>query len=572
MIVFEYIKYKNLLASGNYWTEISLNSKPNTCIIGKNGHGKSTLLDALCFVLFGKAFRNIPKASLVNSINQKNCVVEIGFSTNNKSYKIVRGIKPNIFEIYCNGVMIEQESNVKDYQEFLEKSVLKFNFKSFTQIVILGSASFVPFMQLSPADRRIIIEDLLDIQIFTTMNNIIKNKMSLNKESILENKSKVDLLEQQYRLEKLRFDGMNKDNTDRINGLKDDIKNIMVKIEGSKEKLKLFEDRVKELDGYLTGKKDVENLIYSHTKNESVIENNISTIKKELKFLTSNDTCPTCKQSIDDKFKNDKIETLNLKIKELTDKLETEKSNILKYKKLMDGFREIEGKIQKNKVSMASIKTSILEGENYIKKINSQIKSLQKVVDDDVKDEKVLNEIMVEIESEQKNYKKLLSERQYFDTISMLLKDSGIKTQIIKQYLPLINKIVNKHLVALDFFVNFNLDDNFKETIKSRHRDDFVYNNFSEGEKSRINLSLLFAWREIAKLKNSNHTNLLILDEIFDSSLDNIGIDYLLNILQSTEGVNNFIISHKGDVLFDKFDRVIEFEKKKNFSKMKVLQ
>jgi predicted nucleic acid-binding Zn-ribbon protein len=379
-------------------------------------------------------------------------------------------------------------------------------------------------------------------------------------------------LEQQYRLEKLRFDGMNKDNTDRINGLKDDIKNIMVKIEGSKEKLKLFEDRVKELDGYLTGKKDVENLIYSHTKNESVIENNISTIKKELKFLTSNDTCPTCKQSIDDKFKNNKIKTLNLKIKELTDKLETEKSNILKYKKLMDGFREIEGKIQKNKVSMASIKTSILEGENYIKKINSQIKSLQKVVDDDVKDEKVLNEIMVEIESEQKNYKKLLSERQYFDTISMLLKDSGIKTQIIKQYLPLINKIVNKHLVALDFFVNFNLDDNFKETIKSRHRDDFVYNNFSEGEKSRINLSLLFAWREIAKLKNSNHTNLLILDEIFDSSLDNIGIDYLLNILQSTEGGNNFIISHKGDVLFDKFDRVVEFEKKKNFSKMKVLQ
>lgn len=568
MIIFECIRYKNLLSSGNYWTEIQLNSNKNSLIIGENGAGKSTVLDALCFSLFGKPFRSVNKGQLVNSINQKDCVVELEFSTNGKSYKIVRGIKPNVFQIFQDGNLLNQESTMKDYQEVLEKTILKFNFKSFTQIVILGSASFVPFMQLSAGDRRAIIEDLLDIQIFSTMNTIIKDKVSNNKDLLSSVKNEIELLKQKYDLEKKHIEALKQNNNEKIEKYKEEIQKYNESIE---ELLRDNETNTTLLTEYqekIVDKSSVETKIKEINKIESKIENNLSRLENDSSFFIENDNCPTCRQKIDDEFKKEELKKLDSKIKESRQGLKKIEEKIQEQQNKLDDILVALKKAQSLQVKISSNNTAIKETNKYITKLNKEIEELNETKTLRVEDENTLVDLQKELKEKQNYLKNLIEEKEYYDVASSLLKDNGIKTKIIKQYLPVINKLVNKYLSALEFFVNFNLDESFKETIKSRHRDEFTYNNFSEGEKQRIDMSLMLTWRAIAKLKNSTNTNLLFLDEIFDSSLDTNGTEYLMNILHMLEDVNLFVISHKGDILYEKFDDVIKFEKVKNFSRI----
>jgi DNA repair exonuclease SbcCD ATPase subunit len=568
MIEFCDIKYKNLLASGNYWTEIKLNENQNTLIIGGNGSGKSTVLDAICLALFGKAFRNINKPALLNSINQKDCVVEVNFKTNGKSYKVVRGIKPNIFEIYQDGILLNQEASSKDYQEILEKTILKFNFKSFTQIVILGSASFVPFMQLSSTDRRTIIEDLLDIQIFSTMNNIIKDKISNNKDLIVEKKNSIELIQQKYNLEKKHLDSLQQDNEGKIIEYQTEIETSNDTVTKLIEENEHFLTVCEGLQVKIDQKIDSENKIKKLTKIESTVESKVSKHKSDITFFQHNDNCPTCRQTIDSTFKEAELGKLQSEVNEFTDGLKKLELKLLEEQEIINEIVDKQKQFQKIQIKVASNNTAIKETNRYITKINGQIEGIKnrKIVNEC--DEIVLTELSGQLDTLKFDLKELIDEKVYYDTAITLLKDSGIKTKIVKQYLPIINKLVNKYLTALDFFVNFNLDESFKETIKSRHRDDFTYNNFSEGEKTRIDMSLMLAWRAVAKLKNSTNTNLLFLDEIFDSSLDATGADYLMNILHILEDVNLFVISHRGDILQDKFANIIKFDKVKNFSRM----
>jgi len=568
MIVFEKVKWKNFLSTGNLFTEVPLNQNSSTLIVGTNGSGKSTLLDALCFGLFGKPFRNINKPQLMNSINQKDCLVEIEFSIKSKNYKIVRGIKPAIFEIYADNELVNQNAATKDYQEFLEKNILKLNFKSFTQIVILGSASFVPFMQLSAADRRAIIEDLLDIQIFSKMNTLIKEKTTTNKDDILRKKNQQNLLEKLLTVQLERLNELKQNNVDRISEYELEITNnnsSIVELQKSNDNLKREINLRQEIvDSLLSAKTKIKKV----TKLESQIENNISKIDTDLTFFATNDSCPTCKQAIQDAFKQNILSELNTKKTECLHGLELLKSKIDEEQKKIEEINAAQEDIQKYQTKIAVNNTSISSANDQIAKLQKQIDTVRnsKNVDDLEKNEIAsLKEQQVLCETDLKN---LMNEKKYLDFATTLLKDGGIKTKIVRQYLPIINRLVNRYLSALDFFVNFNLDEAFKETIKSRHRDEFSYASFSEGEKQRIDMALMLTWRAVAKIKNSANTNLLILDEIFDSSLDTNGTEELMKILNLLEDTNLFIISHKGDILQDKFRNVIRFDKVNNFSRI----
>jgi len=568
MIIFKTVRYKNFVSSGNYFTEIQLNRTQNTLIVGSNGAGKSTILDALCFGLFGKAFRAINKPALVNSINQKDCVVEIEFDIGNKKYKIVRGIKPNVFEIYLNGNLINQSAAIKDYQEHLEKVILKLNYKSFTQIVILGSASFVPFMQLSASDRRAIIEDLLDIQIFSSMNTILKDKSVRNKEEYGENKHQIEFANQSFELQQKHIVKLKENNEEEILKYQNEIKLNNEKIEELISSSSKISDKVNKLQKEVLDKDNISKKIKNLSQLETQIETNLKKINKDIKFFESSDECPTCRQSIEDSFKTNQLTSLNAKVKKCDHGLKELEHKLNSEQERLNLINEHLNKIQQMQLNLATNNTSILEMNRYISKINSQIESLKDVkLNLDIENEK-LNEIKVQLQSLRDKQKNLIDERSYLEAASILLKDTGIKTRIVKQYLPIINKLVNKYLSSLDFFVNFNLDESFKETIKSRHRDEFTYASFSEGEKQRIDMALMLTWRAVAKLKNSTNTNLLILDEVFDSSLDANGTEYLMNILHMLEDANLFVISHKGDILQDKFRSVIRFEKQNNFSRV----
>jgi DNA repair exonuclease SbcCD ATPase subunit len=568
LILFRNIKWKNFLSTGNHYTEVKLNNNQNTLIVGENGSGKSTLLDALCFVLFGKAFRNINKPQLLNSINQKDCVVELTFDTNNKSYRIVRGIKPNVFEIYCDGDLINQDAATRDYQEVLEKSILKLNYKSFTQIVILGSASFTPFMQLSASDRRAIIEDLLDIQIFSTMNGIVKDRLSNNKDLTSEKKHEIDLENQKYDLQKKHIDQLKQNNDDKVKEYEKEIETNSNTVSTLLKEIDTITTEVQELQLVVNSKVETETKIKKITKLESQIESNLSKIRKDISFFQEHDDCPTCRQAIASSFKKEELKTLNTKSQECEHGLTQLEQKLLAEQEKLNDISEKQSQIQKRQVKIATNNATISELNKYNSKLQKQIEELKnnKVVTD--KEEGELKVLKESLDALKKDLRDLIDEKTYLETAGNLLKDTGIKTKIVKQYLPIINKLVNKYLASLDFFVNFNLDESFKETIKSRHRDDFSYNNFSEGEKQRIDMALMLTWRAVAKLKNSSNTNLLILDEVFDSSLDNNGTEYLMNILHMLEGTNLFVISHKGDILQDKFSNVIRFQKVKNFSKV----
>jgi DNA repair exonuclease SbcCD ATPase subunit len=568
MILFRNVRWKNLLSTGNFFTEIKLDGNTNTLIVGENGSGKSTMLDALCFGLFGKPFRNINKPQLLNSINQKDCIVEVEFNTSNKSYKIVRGIKPNKFEIYQNGDLINQDAAARDYQEFLEKFILKLNYKSFTQIVTLGSASFTPFMQLSAADRRAIIEDLLDIQIFSTMNTLVKERLSTNKESLFDKKHQIELTQQKYDMQKKHIDELKQNNENKVKEYdteiqlhNDTVSSLLINVE-------TLTCQTEELQLVVASKIDTEVKVKKITKLESQIESNLSKFQKDISFFQSHDDCPTCRQAIANSFKEEELKSLSSKVTECEHGLsELEKKLLAEQNKLND-ITEKQKLINQKQVEIATANTTINETNKLIARLRKLIDELKnsKVVTD--LEEQRLKELKDSLSILQSNLKQLIEEKSYYDVASTLLKDTGIKTKIVKQYLPIINKLVNKYLASLDFFVNFNLDESFKETIKSRHRDDFSYNNFSEGEKQRIDMALMLTWRAVAKLKNSSNTNLLILDETFDSSLDANGTEELMKILHMLEGVNLFVISHKGDILQDKFANVIRFTKEKNFSRI----
>jgi len=568
MITFRYVRWKNLLSTGNYFTEIKLNNNTNTLVVGENGSGKSTMLDALCFGLFGKAFRNVNKPNLLNSINGKDCLIEVEFDTNNKSYKIVRGIKPNKFEIYCDGELVNQDAAARDYQEYLEKFILKLNYKSFTQIVILGSASFVPFMQLSSSDRRAIIEDLLDIQIFSTMNGLLKDRLTNNKHVMLQSKSEIELTQQRYDLQDKHIKGLKQNNEDKVAEYAGEIRINTSTIQTLHGEIANLSSQVETHQNLVAEKTLVENKVKKITKLESQIESNLSKFRKDISFFAHNDDCPTCRQAIATEFKETELQTLQTKATECEHGLTQLEVKLLAEQTKLNDITEIQKQIQVLQIDIATKNTSIIETNRYIERLQKQIDGLKQAKVSSEKEEQDLKELKDSLSQLQVSLKELIQDKSYYEIASSLLKDTGIKTKIIKQYLPIINKLVNKYLASLDFFVNFNLDESFKETIKSRYRDEFTYNNFSEGEKQRIDMALMLTWRAVAKLKNSSNTNLLILDEVFDSSLDTNGTEELMKILHMLEGVNLFVISHKGDILQDKFANVIRFEKANNFSRM----
>tara|TARA_R110002126_G_scaffold3327_2_gene18991 strand:+ start:744 stop:2456 length:1713 start_codon:yes stop_codon:yes gene_type:complete len=568
MILFRKIKWKNLLSTGNHFTEIQFDKSPSTLIVGSNGAGKSTMLDALCFVLFGKPFRSVNKPLLLNSINGKDCLVEVEFNSGNKHYKIVRGIKPNVFEIWQDGEMINQDAAVRDYQEYLEKFILKLNYKSFTQIVILGSASFTPFMQLSASDRRAIIEELLDIQVFSAMNNILKDKITMNKDATITKKYDIDLAEQKYSLQKKHIDELKQNNEDKVKEYEGEISGSANTISTLAEQIELFSNEVRQLQILVNAKAETEAKVKKITKLESQIESNLSKFRKDINFFQHNDDCPTCRQAIAMEFKEKELTLLGTKITECDHGLQELEKKLLDEQSKLNSISETQKKIQELQIEIATKNTTITETNKYIKRLEKQIEDLKLNKSSTDKEEQELSIINESLSQLKQHLRTLIDEKTYYEVASGLLKDTGIKTKIIKQYLPIINKLVNKYLASFDFFVNFNLDESFKETIKSRHRDDFTYDSFSEGEKQKIDLALLFSWRAVAKLKNSANTNLLILDEVFDSSLDANGTEYLMTILQMLEGTNVFVISHKGDILQDKFRSVIRFEKVKNFSRI----
>jgi DNA repair exonuclease SbcCD ATPase subunit len=566
MIIFKTLRWKNLLSTGNHFTEIKLNSNTNTLIVGTNGSGKSTMLDALCFSLFGKPFRNINKPNLLNSINGKDCIVEVEFDIGNKQYKIIRGIKPNTFEIYQDGELVNQDAAVRDYQEYLEKFILKLNYKSFTQIVILGSASFTPFMQLSASDRRAIIEDLLDIEIFSTMNGLVKNRSSANKEDTFVKKSEKDLLTQRYALKKEYQDKLNEDKGTKV-------KEYASEIQSCRETIRTLHREINDLERQKETYTEVcskipenEKKIAAFKKVESKIESKISQVGTDRHFYEHNADCPTCRQAITMESKERHMGDLLSKEQELASGLAELQAKIAEHETLLASLRSDEQTLHTVRIELATKQTGKAGLEATITKLENQITDLNTTEENaDANELVVLNE---QIQATENELKELIEEKSYYDVASALLKDTGIKTKIIKQYLPIINKLINKYLASLDFFVNFNLDESFKETIKSRHRDDFSYHNFSEGEKQRIDMALMLTWRAVAKLKNSSSTNLLILDEVFDSSLDTTGTEELMKILHSLDEVNLFVISHKGDILQDKFANTIKFEKVKNFSRI----
>jgi DNA repair exonuclease SbcCD ATPase subunit len=567
MILFKRLRWKNLLSTGNHFTEILLNGNPNTLIVGTNGSGKSTMLDALCFGLFGKPFRSINKPNLVNSINSRDTVVEIEFSIGNKEYKIVRGIKPNVFEIYQDKVLLNQDAAVRDYQDYLEKFILKLNYKSFTQIVILGSASFTPFMQLSAADRRAIIEDLLDIQIFSVMNGLVRERLSTNKELTAAKKSEIALLEQKHELKKEYQDKLNEDIEVKVKEYEKEILLHRETIRTLHDEIDSLERTKKSLDETCIKIPENEKKITALKKIESQIESKISKVGDDRSFYEHNADCPTCRQAITLEFKEGQLTELGTKEHELASALTELQTKITTQENVIAELRGKEKDLSNVRIQIATTNTGIKGLDETIKRLEKQIQDLRTPKQNSI-DTNELNVIQSQIKQAQEELKQLLDDKAYLDVASTLLKDTGIKTNIIKQYLPVINKLVNKYLTSMDFFVNFNLDEAFKETIKSRHRDDFSYHNFSEGEKQRIDMALMLTWRAVAKLKNSTNTNLLILDEIFDSSLDTSGTEDLMKILHELNGVNLFVISHKGDVLQDKFMNTIRFEKVKNFSRI----
>ena len=566
MIEFKFIRWKNFLSTGNNFIEIQLDRNPTTLIIGENGAGKSTVLDALCFGLFGKPFRNINKPQLLNSVNNSSAVVEVEFKIGSKNIKVIRGIKPNIFKIYINGKMYNQDANVRDYQNYLEQQILKLNYRSFTQVVILGSSTFVPFMQLKARHRREVVEEILDIQIFSLMNMLLKQRLKNIADDIRDINYQLDITTEKIQLQNQYLDDIKKNKNKIIaeknmihSGNEEEIFKRSKEIDSLKKEnddlVKSISDKVN-LDNKLAKLKDIKStLTEKHKTHFNMVD-----------FFENNTDCPTCEQHIDEIFKKDMI----VKKQDEADKIESGlnelETELIKTKNRIKNITDIVTAIRENEVKIAKDKSSV----DQLEKFNvALIEDIDKFTEDggvNQKDYDRLKKLKVNLSDITNQKSKLREDMTYSEAARSMLQDTGIKTKIIKQYLPIMNKLINHYLISMEFYVNFTLNENFEETIKSRYRDEFTYDSFSEGEKMRIDLALLFTWRAVAKMKNSTNTNLLMLDEIFDSSLDGAGTDEFLKILNTLGKENVFVISHKQDVLVDKFNSTIRFEKVKNFS------
>jgi DNA repair exonuclease SbcCD ATPase subunit len=568
MIVFEKIKWKNFLSTGNHFIEIELNKATNTLIIGSNGAGKSTILDALTFVLFGKSFRKINKPQLINVTNEKDCVVEIEFSIGTVNWKIIRGLKPNIFEIYRNGDVLNQQSSSVDQQKFLEQTVLKMNYKSFTQIVILGSSNFIPFMQLSAAGRREVIEDLLDIKIFSTMNALIKDKIRQFKENIRILELKKESLNEKVGMQKSFIEELENRGKENIHNKKNEINSLEEKNNNFLIQNNKIENEINLLNDKLLENSKASEKLRKLGNIKGKISQKIRTISDEQLFFNEQKKCPTCTQDIDENLRQSKIKESEEKLKELGDGYQELQNAINEEERREKIFINLSENILKLNQEFSKNNTKFGEYKKRINEIQKEIHILIEKLKNKNEEHKKLDQYQNDLES---IYEEIVEEKlksEHYDFCQNLLKDKGVKTKIIEKYLPLINQQVNKYLQMMDFFINFTFDDEFNETVLSPIHEDFSYSSFSEGEKQRIDLSLLFTWREVAKIKNSTNTNLLILDEIFDSSLDGFGTDDFLKIIRYViKDSNTFIISHK-ESLHDKFNNTIKFEKKKNFSHM----
>ena len=565
MIHFKYVRWRNFLSTGNNFTEIQLDRSSTTLIIGENGAGKSTILDALCFGLFGKPFRNINKPQLLNSVNASNCVVEVEFTVSGKDIKVVRGIKPNVFEIYIGGKMYNQDANVRDYQKYLEQQILKLNYRSFTQVVILGSSTFIPFMQLKSRHRREVVEEILDIQIFSLMNMILKQKLKTIETDYRELEYKESITKEKLVLKKKYIKDI-QDNRRKL------IEEKTTLIAGNEEEIFKKKRKIADLQN------DIESM-HEKISNASKVEEKFTKLKdiqSQLKekhrahnrligFFEKNEDCPTCQQHIDETFKSTMINKKKIEVDKLSKGMNDLKDELDATKAKVSTINEVNKNIQSNNVEIAKENSSMAQLQKFNATLDAEIKQLQSG-HVDKKDHEEVTVLEEEFESVTKEKSKLRESRVYNEAVKSMLTDQGIKTKIIKQYLPIMNKLINTYLTSMEFYVNFTLNENFEETIKSRYRDDFTYASFSEGEKLRIDLALLFTWRAVAKMKNSANTNLLILDEVFDSSLDGTGTDEFLKILNTLGGENVFVISHKQDALADKFRSTIKFEKVKNFS------
>jgi len=568
MIIFKKIRYKNFLSTGNQPIEIELGKSPTTLIIGQNGSGKSTLLDALCWALFNKPFRIIKKEQMINTINNSDCEVEIDFDVGTKQYKVRRSVKPNLFEIYENGQLLNQNASSIDYQKYLEHNIMKLNYRSFIQVVILGSSSYEPFMKMKARYRRDVVEEILDVKVFTQMDLILRDQQGQLSKEILDMRHKCDLIETKYETEMKHFKSLSDLNTNDI----DDKKLQLEKQEKAKSdytnKIAEIQLQIQDYNNELKDKDQTDDKLKQLLKLETKIEHNIENNNNNLNFFSENTNCPTCTQEIDEDFRYKKQSELKEKVATLDDGMKKLSNEISKVEERVSHFGNISKKLSDLYVDVAKVNASLTELNNYSDRIHEEILQLENKQTDSKKIATDLQQLKEELETTKKSTDSIMTQKKYVDILREVLSDKGARGHIIKKYVPIINNLINNYLQAMDFFISFHLDEEFNETVKSRHRDTFNYNSFSEGEKLRIDLALLFTWRTIAKMKNSVNTNLLILDEIFDSSLDQQGTDDFFKIVNKLKNENVFIISHKGDILFDKFTNILKFEKYKNFTRL----
>lgn len=570
MIIFESIRWKNMLSTGNEWTTVFLNRSKSTLIAGLNGSGKSTFIDALTFALYGKPYRNINKPQLINSITGKNLVTEVNFSIGSKKYQIRRGIKPAIFEIYCDGVLLPQNADAREYQDSLEKNIIRMNFKTFCQVVVLGTANFTPFMQLPAQHRREIIEDLLDIQIFSKMLTLLKDKVNQNKSDLSQNEYDIKLLDEKIKMHKKNLASIKQNNEEIIKAKIRKVDELLDEVETLDADMQSASSHIKELKELIADHDALEENLQKFKMAQRDLSQKKIDHENHIHFFSENNKCPTCTQIIDETFKEGFISKRKERISNIDTALEDIDLETSRLSQKIDENKAVISKINQISRDIDSIhikKTAIMQS---IRTYRKEIEELQEKTKESNVDSNDLISLYDERKIIENTREKLIKDRHTYDMALVMLKDGGIKTKIIKQYVPVINKLVNKYLAAMDFFINFELNEKFEEVIRSRFRDEFSYSNFSEGEKMRINLAILFTWRAIAKLRNSAATNLLIMDEVFDSSLDNAGTDDFLKIIETLPSDTNvFVISHKAaDTLYDKFHSSIQFVKTKNFSKM----
>ena len=568
MIIFKKIRWKNFLSTGNNFVEIELNKSQMTLMIGANGSGKSTMLDALCFALFNRPFRLIKKEQIVNTINNADTLVELEFQVGTKAFKVIRGIKPNIFEIYCDDVLQNQDASSIDYQKILEDQILRLNYRAFKQIAVLGSSAYQPFMQMRPRHRREVVEEILDIRVLTHMDILTRNQQTELGKQIIEARHQCDLIESKHELQTKHFNDLKNRSTGDIDIKKQKLQENKDATESYLRKTERLEDEYKQLETSISDRPQYETKLKQLEKLETKIEQNLETHKKNLEFFEQNDNCPTCTQKIEETFREEKIVKEKSKVVTLNQGMKDLVAELAKVEGKITEFNGISDKLYENKISISKVESSLKELKRFSDSLHNEILLLEGKDEDDKDIEKSLVELQEQLEQTKIELNRITEEKKYLDVAREILSDRGAKAKIIKKYLPIMNSLINQHLQSMDFFVSFHLDEEFKEEVKSRHRDTFDYNSFSEGEKMRIDLALVFTWRAIAKMKNSANTNLMVLDEIFDSSLDGQGTDDFFKIVNKMGKENIFIISHKGDILFDKFTNIIKFEKEHNFTKL----